>query len=229
MPVHRLSKELHCPAPALAEGGLLAVGGDLRPERLLLAYRSGIFPWYSAGDPILWWSPDPRLILFPEWLHVSRRLQRLLKQGVFRITTDTVFGQVIRACAAAPRPRQDGTWITPEMIDAYCGLHRQGYAHSFEAWHGDNLAGGLYGISIGGCFFGESMFSWETNASKAAFVRMVRQCAEWGIPLIDCQLANPHLLRLGAREVPRSLFLDLLEKHLRAETRRGPWTLSQGL
>lgn len=223
MPIFRLNRELLFPSPELAEDGLLAVGGDLCPERLLLAYRNGIFPWYSEGEPILWWSPDPRLILFPEWLHVSRRLQRVVKSGEFRITSDTAFDAVIRACAVAPRPRQDGTWITRGMIDAYSVLHREGYAHSFEAWQGETLAGGLYGVSLGGCFFGESMFSRVDNASKAAFVQMVRQCDAWGIRLIDCQIANPHLFRFGACEIPRKVFLELLRKHLRKKTKPGPW------
>ena len=175
MPVFLLDKDLVFPPPDLAdEGGLLAIGGDLSEKRLLLAYRMGIFPWYSEGDPLLWWSPDPRLILLPEEFHVSRRLARVIRQGVFRITMDEAFGSVIRACAETPRhdqgsrgsPARPGTWITGEMVEAYCRLHAAGYAHSVECWREDELAGGLYGVSLGNCFFGESMFSRASDASK---------------------------------------------------------------
>jgi len=224
MPIFRLTDALAFPPPHLAEEGLLAVGGDLRPERLLLAYRSGIFPWYSEGEPILWWSPDPRMILLPAELHLSRRFRRKLRQAPFRLTLDTAFAQVIQACATVPRKHQDGTWITPAMESAYTQLHHAGYAHSVECWRDENLVGGLYGISLGACFFGESMFSREPDASKIALAALVAQCRRWGIGLIDCQVANPHLGRLGAREVPREVFLKLLAQGLRAQSRRGPWS-----
>lgn len=226
MPVFRLGKELIFPSPELAEDGLLAVGGDLSVPRLLLAYRHGIFPWYSQGEPILWWSPDPRMVLLPEELHVSRRLQRSLKQGRFRVTCDTCFAEVIRACARTPRKHERGTWITAEMQQAYIRLHEAGYAHSFETWDGDTLAGGLYGVSLGACFFGESMFSQAPDASKTALAIARKHFVDWGIRLIDCQLPNPHLRRLGAREIPRAQFLHMIEQHLQQPTRPGPWTLS---
>lgn len=227
MPVFRLTEELVFPPPHLAEDGLLAIGGDLRQERLLLAYRSGIFPWYSEGEPILWWSPDPRIILLPDEFHAARRLQRVIKQGVFRVTLDTAFEEVIRSCATAPRKGQPGTWITRAMQKAYCALHHAGYAHSIECWQNDELAGGLYGVSLGACFFGESMFSRIPNASKVALATAVAQFKRWGIGLIDCQVSNEHLSRLGAREIPRSRFLKLLEHALRAGTRRGLWRLDR--
>ena len=171
MPIFRLPREVVFPDPSLAEpDGLLAVGGDLSPERLLRAYAEGIFPWFNEGSPILWWSPDPRLVLFPDELHVSSSLARTLRRGRYRVTADQAFGRVIRACSWTERPGQDGTWITDEMIAAYEELHRLGFAHSFEAWSGETLAGGLYGVSLGGAFFGESMFSERADASKAAFV-----------------------------------------------------------
>jgi leucyl/phenylalanyl-tRNA--protein transferase len=223
MPVFRLTRQLVFPPPELAEDGLLAVGGDLRVERLLLAYRMGIFPWYSEDEPILWWSPDPRFVLFPSEFHLSQRTQRIVKQGVFRVTVDEAFEQVMRACADAPRPDQDGTWIMPEMIDAYCRLHEAGYAHSFECWNANGLAGGLYGISLGACFFGESMFSNEPNASKVALASLVDRAKEWGFSLIDCQIRTPHLIQMGAREISRKEFLNLLADGLKPKTRQGKW------
>ena len=223
MPVFRLDERLIFPPPELAEDGLLAVGGDLSPDRLLLAYAMGIFPWYDEGQPILWHSPDPRLVLLAGGLHVSRSLERTLRRGTFRITFDAAFGRVVDACAAAARPGQDGTWITGEMRRAYKRLHKLGYAHSAEAWRGNRLAGGLYGVSLGGAFFGESMFARAPDASKAAFVTLVRQLPSWGIPLIDCQVATEHLERFGAREWPRERFLAALAKALELPTRRGDW------
>ena len=225
MPLFRLTGDLVFPPPHLAiEDGLLAVGGDLSVERLLLAYRSGIFPWFSEGDPLLWWSPDPRMVLLPEELHVSRSLQRVLKKGEFEVTFDTAFEPVIHACAEARGPKRDGTWITTEMEEAYCALHDAGYAHSVECWKDGELAGGLYGVSLGACFFGESMFSHTANASKAAFVRLVQQVQTWGYTLIDCQMHTPHLARFGAHEIPRKRFLALLREGLNADTRMGPWS-----
>jgi len=225
VPVFRLDERLIFPPPQLAEDGLLAVGGDLSPERLLLAYASGIFPWYDEGQPLLWHSPDPRLVLQTGELHVSRSLERTLRRGTFRITFDSAFGPVIDACAAAARPGQQGTWITGEMRRAYKLLHRLGFAHSAEAWMGDRLAGGLYGISLGGVFFGESMFALEPDASKAAFVSLVRQLRRWGITLVDCQVATGHLERFGAREWPRESFLSALVEALELPTHRGTWAM----
>lgn len=226
MPIHRLPRDVAFPDPELAEpDGLLAVGGDLSPERLVAAYAAGIFPWYSAGSPILWWSPDPRLVLEPGWLHVPRSLQRTLRRGRYRVTADRAFEQVIRACAGTARPGQDGTWITGAMAAAYLRLHRLGLAHSFEAWEGEALAGGLYGVSLGDAFFGESMFAARPDASKVAFVRSVEWLASRGVRLVDCQVRTEHLARFGARELPRAEFLAHLAAALEAPTRRGPWTL----
>jgi len=191
--------------------GLLAVGGDLQPERLLYAYRNGIFPWYGPDQPILWWSPDPRLLLYPEQLHVSHSLAKTLRQQRFRVTFDQAFDQVIQACAA-PRPGQAGTWITPEMQTAYIEMHRLGHAHSVECWQQGRLVGGLYGLAMGRVFFGESMFSHMTDASKVGFVTLVRQLERWDYRLIDCQVYTGHLERLGARMIPRREFTRLLEK-----------------
>ncbi len=204
--------------------GLLAVGGDLSPERLLAAYRRGIFPWYSEGQPILWWSPDPRLVLFPRELHVSRSLRKTLRRRPFAITLDAAFEDVIRACAQ-PRRGESGTWITEEMRHAYTRLHRLGWAHSVEAWQDGRLAGGLYGVAMGRVFFGESMFSRVSDASKAAFVHLVHQLAAWGYALIDCQVETAHLRRLGAAPVPRERFLALLDEHIRDPAAADPWQL----
>ena len=224
MALYRLPEEPVFPDPALAEpDGLLAVGGDLSPERLLAAYAAGIFPWFSRGNPILWWSPDPRLVLRPGWLHVPRSLERTLRRGRFLLRCDNAFGEVIRSCAEAPRPGQRGTWIVPRMIAAYRRLHALGLAHSFEAWEGNDLAGGLYGVSLGGAFFGESMFARSPDASKVAFVASVRWLSERGIDLVDCQVRTEHLARFGAREIPRPRFLADLESALQKPTLRGAW------
>ncbi len=226
MSLFRLPREPVFPDPELAEpDGLLAVGGDLSVERLLAAYAAGVFPWYSEGLPILWWSPDPRLVLFPEELHVSRSLGRTLRSGRFRMAADTAFERVIRACAGQARPGQDGTWLTPEMIEAYLRLHRRGFAHSFEAWEGEALAGGLYGVSLGAAFFGESMFADRPDASKAAFVRSVEWLAARGFQLVDCQVKTAHLQRFGAREIPRRQFLTRLAHVLERPTLRGRWEM----
>jgi len=227
VPIYRLGRAVAFPDPALAEpDGLLAVGGDLRPERLLEAYARGIFPWFDDRSPILWWSPDPRLVLVPEELHVSRSLARTLRRGTFRVTADTAFDSVIRRCAEKGRPGQRGTWITPEMMDAYGALHRLGFAHSFEAWEGEALAGGLYGVSLGAVFFGESMFADAPDASKVAFARGVAWLAARGVGLVDCQVRTDHLVSLGARELPRREFLARVEAALRAPTLRGRWELA---
>lgn len=226
MPVFRLNARLAFPPPELAdESGLLAVGGDLRPERLLLAYSLGIFPWYSEGLPILWYSPDPRLVLESGDLLVSRSLKKTLRRGRYRVTFDTAFDRVIRACADAPRPGQHGTWITDDMVRAYGRLHELGYAHSVEAWLDGELAGGLYGVSLGAGFFGESMFARADDASKVAFVTLVEQLRRWGIDLIDCQVHTEHLARFGAVEWPRERFLERLADVLAQPTRSGRWRL----
>lgn len=213
------------PTAALRQpDGLLAAGGDLSIERLLRAYRSGIFPWYEAGQPILWWSPDPRAVLFPGELRISRSLQRTLRRGRFVATADQAFPAVIEACAA-PRRGQPGSWITPEMNFAYTRLHELGYAHSVEVWLDAKLAGGIYGVAIGKVFFGESMFSHERDASKVALVYLVKQILAWGFKLIDCQIMSAHLATLGARTIPRNDFLSLIRKW--GEETRQPhrWTL----
>ena len=193
--------------------GLLAAGADLKPERLLAAYQRGIFPWYSPGQPVLWWSPDPREVLYPAEFHCSRSLARRLRRGDFTWHQDRDFPAVIAACAA-PRAQSPGTWITEAMLDAYCRLHELGFAHSAEVWRSGELVGGLYGIRLGGVFFGESMFSREPDASKAALAGLVRQCLADGTQLIDCQLPSAHLRSLGSRAVPRPQFLRELERAL---------------
>ncbi len=219
MPVFRLGNELAFPDPNLArEDGLLAVGGDLSPQRLLIAYSLGIFPWYNPGDPILWWSPDPRFVLFPKELHVPKRLRRFMKKMVFSITFDTAFDQVIEQCAQVRIERGEGTWLVPEMIEAYKVLHSLGLAHSAETWMGGRLVGGLYGVALGRVFFGESMFSLEPDASKSAFVTLMRHLEEWGFALIDCQLHTAHLERFGARHISRQRFLSLLNRLIREPT-----------
>jgi leucyl/phenylalanyl-tRNA--protein transferase len=224
MPVYLLSDEIIFPTPNLASGeGLLAVGGDLSQKRLLLAYSMGIFPWYSEAEPILWWSPDPRLVLYPGELRVSKSLQKTIKKGLFQITVDRAFEQVITECAKIRRKNNEGTWIVPDMIGAYCQLHASGFAHSVEAWQNDALVGGLYGVSLGKCFFGESMFSRATNASKVAFVALVNHLKSLSFDMIDCQVATEHLVSFGAREIPRARFLEQLEKSMLTPTRKGTW------
>lgn len=192
--------------------GLLAIGGDLSPERLLLAYRSGIFPWYSR-KPILWWSPDPRFVLYPEELNVSHSMKQVLKKGTFRISYNECFETVVDRCRTAPREGQDGTWITRDMLRAYTTLHKQGYAMSVECWQDHDLVGGLYGVKIGRCFFGESMFAAVSNASKAAFITFVQDHAA-RLSIIDCQVHTHHLASLGARFVSRVTFLDTVQRNL---------------
>lgn len=207
MPVFRLIDEPIFPAPELAEpDGLLAVGGDLHPVRLITAYRLGIFPWSSAAEPILWWSPAPRLVLYPTEFHLPGRLGRLIKNKTFTVSADTAFAEVIAGCAATPRRRENGTWITPEMQQAYIRLHELGFAHSIECWQDGQLAGGLYGVCLDRIFFGESMFTRISNASKVALATLVRQAVRQGIALIDCQMTTDHLLRFGARELSRAAF-----------------------
>ena len=228
MPVYRLDKRLVFPPVEHAEDGLLAVGGDLSPRRLVLAYSLGIFPWYSEGEPILWHSPDPRLVLRTGDLHVSRSLRRTIRRGTYRPTMDTAFRRVVAACAAVRRPGQRGTWITRAMKTAYGELHELGLAHSVEAWNDGELAGGLYGVSLGAAFFGESMFSKAPDASKVAFVVLVEQLARWGVTLVDCQVHTEHLARFGATEWPRRTFVAELRRALRSPTRQGRWSFDEG-
>jgi len=224
MTIFRLPEEIYFPSPELAEDdGLLAVGGDLGVERLLLAYSMGIFPWYDEDSPVLWWSPDPRLVLLPEEMKVSRSLRQTIKKGEYDVTFDTAFDKVIMSCAGANRKEQDGTWITDDMMDAYQRLHEAGFAHSVESRYEGELAGGLYGVALGGVFFGESMFAGRSNASKVAFVKLVELLKQWGYRMIDCQVTTEHLVRFGAREIPRTEFLKLLKKYLKIQTPRGKW------
>ncbi|MFO1372017.1 MAG: leucyl/phenylalanyl-tRNA--protein transferase [Candidatus Competibacteraceae bacterium] len=208
--------------------GLLAAGGSLAPRRLLRAYRLGIFPWYSSGQPILWWSPDPRLVLFPECLNISRSLRKTLRKAWFTMTADTAFPAVISACSAARGPNI-GTWITPEMNRAYCRLHHLGHAHSIEAWHQGELVGGLYGVAVGRVFYGESMFSRMSDASKAALVALTIQLRRWAFAVIDCQVRTDHLLRMGAVDIARADFLQLLDRYCALPGREGPWQLDNDL
>jgi leucyl/phenylalanyl-tRNA--protein transferase len=227
MPVYRLTLRPVFPPVHLAEpeNGLLAVGGDLSRERLLKAYAEGIFPWYSPGDPILWWSPDPRAVLFPAEFHLSRRNRRYLLHSAFRVTRDREFSRVIEACAAIPRRHEKGTWITPEMKVAYIDLHKAGLAHSFETRSADGqLVGGLYGVSLGRCFFGESMFSLVDHASKAALVELVAFALRHNFHFIDNQFLTSHLKTFGVREIRRRQYLQCLERALRKPTLRGSWS-----
>ncbi len=224
MPVFQLSDENVFPPPELAdENGLLAVGGDLCEERLLLAYSMGIFPWYSGNDPVLWWSPDPRLVLFPDDLKISRSLTQTIHKGIFKVTMDTDFESVIQACATVHRKDDGATWITADMMDAYIDLHKSGYAHSVESWYKGELAGGLYGISLGSAFFGESMFTKKSNASKVAFALLVQQLSKWNFTLIDCQITTGHLKSFGAVEISRRTFLKKLHSSLNNAASRKRW------
>ena len=214
------------PVESATPEGLLAVGGDLSSERLLAAYRRGIFPWYNPGQPILWWSPDPRAVLYPEKLKVSHSLRKTLKRGQLRVTFDTCFREVMLACAA-PREQYPGggTWINDDMVDAYTRLHAMGYAHSIETWHENRLVGGLYGVALGGVFFGESMFARTTDASKVALAVLVGKLREWEFALIDCQIPSAHLTSLGAEEIPRGVFLAGLERALKLPGQPGRWQI----
>ena len=224
MPIFRLSEKISFPPPHFAESeGLLAVGGDLSEKRILLAYQMGIFPWFAEDEPILWWSPDPRMLLYPWDVHVSKRLQRIIRQRAFKVTCDTAFQQVISACASIRIRNFQGTWIGEEMIDAYCRLFDSGYAHSVEVWQGKNLAGGLYGLSLGGSFFGESMFSRVTNTSKIALVALCHFLNALSFDFIDCQVQTSHLKRMGAVAVSRSRFLKMLQQSLTRKTLKGNW------
>ena len=227
MPVYRLTQDLVFPSPHLASHeGLLAIGGDLSVKRLLLAYSLGIFPWYSDGEPVLWWSPEPRLVLYPDELKVSRSLNKIIKKGAFKVTMDRAFEEVISECARIRLENQEGTWIVDDMVSAYCRLHATGFAHSVEAWRDERLAGGLYGVSLGKCFFGESMFTRVTDASKVALVALVKHLKALCFALLDCQIATAHLKRFGAREISRARYLDELNKALKTPTLRGRWTMT---
>ena len=224
MTVFLLTDKIVFPPPHLASGeGLLAIGGDLSRERLLLAYRMGIFPWFSDDEPILWWSPDPRLVLYPREIRISKTLKKIIRKGVFTVTVDSAFVRVINQCAQIRLENNQGTWIVEDMIDVYCKLHESGFAHSVEAWYQGELAGGLYGVSLGRCFFGESMFTRISNASNVALVTLVEYLNKLSFDMLDCQLTTKHLLRFGAREIPRPAFLKQLEESLKSPTKKGKW------
>lgn len=227
MPIFWLDEEdLLFPHPSLADpNGVLALGGDLRPERLLLAYQHGIFPWFNPGEEIIWWSPDPRFVLFPADLKVSRSMRPYFNQQKFRVTYDQSFAEVMKACQTVDRLAQGqaGTWITGSMLEAYIKLHELGFAHSVEVWEGDELVGGLYGVALGKVFFGESMFTRRSNASKFGFISMVRHLSEKGYNLIDCQQQTKHLKSLGAKSISRSSFLEHLTQNRADESLKGSW------
>lgn len=225
MPIYQLMDHIPVfPSPEEAErDGLLAIGGDLSPERLLVAYQQGIFPWYEEGQPLLWWSPDPRLIMEPKNFKLSRSLKKVIRKGQFQVRTDTSFSEVIRACATIRTENDQGTWITMDMEEAYIRLHELGYAHSVETWYDGELVGGLYGIFLGRAFFGESMFMRKTDASKVAFAALVEQMKKWKVDLIDCQVTSNHLKSLGAVEIPRLEFLKRLKQAISFKTIPQKW------
>ncbi|WP_456463543.1 leucyl/phenylalanyl-tRNA--protein transferase [Persephonella sp.] len=217
-----LDEDIWFPDPYTAPADFpLAFGGDLYPERLLFAYSLGIFPWYSEGEPIMWWSPDPRMVLFPQDLKISRSLKKMLKK--FEVSFDREFERVIKMCASVKRKGQEGTWITPEMVDAYIRLHKLGYAHSVEVYLNGELVGGLYGVSIGRTFFGESMFHTVSNASKVGFVHLVERLKSWNFDIIDCQQSTSHMARFGAVDISRKKFLDILKKSVKKPSIVGNW------
>ncbi|QYJ68691.1 leucyl/phenylalanyl-tRNA--protein transferase [Flavobacterium litorale] len=210
-----LSRELYFPSPTIASPeGIVAVGGDLSPERLLLAYKSGIFPWFEDDEPILWWSPPERMVLFLDELKISKSMRNILNRGTFRVTYNTAFKEVIHNCSTIKRKEEDGTWITSEMTEAYIKLHELGHAKSVEVWQGTDLVGGLYGVDLGNVFCGESMFSKVSNASKVGFIALVKKLQQNGYLLLDCQVYNPHLASLGAREINRELFLKIITQKI---------------
>jgi leucyl/phenylalanyl-tRNA--protein transferase len=226
MPIYMLTDELRFPPPEGASAeGIVAIGGDFRPERLLLGYAQGIFPWPSEGLPLLWFSPDPRFALTPGQAHIPRSLRKRLRKNPFEIRFDTSFSTVIRACARIRRPGQRGTWITRELLHGYEALHERGYAHSIEAWNGQDLVGGLYGVGLGSIFFGESMFALEPDASKCAFTVLLGQLIAWRFTLVDCQVHTEHLERFGASNWPRDEFLATLRAGTSNDTLLGPWKL----
>lgn len=220
-----LDESITFPAASTAQqepDGLLAAGGDLSAQRLITAYKKGIFPWYEEGQPILWWSPNPRTVITPSSLHISRSMGKVLKKRAFNVTFDQAFNQIIRACAA-PRDAESGTWITNEMIEAYCELHRLGHAHCVEVWEGDTLVGGLYGIAFGTVFFGESMFSHASNASKVGFITLAQHLFALGFTLIDCQVASEHLFTLGAVEISRDKFISTIQQAIPQKSNASNW------
>lgn len=224
MPIFQLDEQIVFPPPELAEpNGLLAVGGDLTPERLIAAYRRGIFPWFSENDPILWWFTSPRLILYPDELRIPKRLNREIKKGSFSVTFDCAFPRVIQACADVRRQNDEQTWITDEMISSYIKLHKRGYAHSVECWQNDKLAGGLYGVALDRIFFGESMFTKITNSSKICFVNLVQRLQLHNFRLIDCQMTTGHLLQFGAREISGRTFQQELQNSINNLSADGAW------
>ena len=230
MPIYQLDDEIWFPHPELAhEEGILAVGGDLKPQRLLTAYYNGIFPWFSEEEPIIWWSPDPRMVLWPTDLKMSKSMRKVIRDGVFTMTIDTAFEQVIQACAEQPRRDQDGTWITEDMQHAYIKLHELGFAHSVEVWQGNELVGGLYGVMVGSVFCGESMFARVSNASKFGFILLVQALQQAGCTMVDCQTHTDHLASLGAAEIPREEFLKHLEQHNQENILPGKWVLEDGV
>ncbi|MCD4722493.1 MAG: leucyl/phenylalanyl-tRNA--protein transferase [Desulfobacula sp.] len=224
MPLFRLSKRLDFPPAWLSRSdGLLCIGGDLSPKRLLLAYKNGIFPWFSKNEPFLWWSPDPRLVLFPKDINISKSLNKKIKKNLFKVTMDNAFEQTIVSCASPREKEHEGTWLVDEMIDSYIQLHNMGYAHSIETWRGNKLVGGLYGVCLGGSFFGESMFSFESDASKIALVALANHLKKQGFDLIDCQVRTTHLLRMGACEISRNSFLDIINKSAKRKDIKDIW------
>jgi leucyl/phenylalanyl-tRNA---protein transferase len=224
MPLFRLSERLDFPPAWLARSdGLLCIGGDLSAQRILLAYENGIFPWFSENEPILWWSPDPRLILFPENINVSKSLNKKIKKNYFHLTVDHAFKQTILSCAKPRRKEYAGTWLVEEMIEAYIQLHKLGYAHSIETWNKDQLVGGLYGICLGGTFFGESMFSFESDASKIALVALAHHLNRHHFDLIDCQVTTNHLLSMGATEISRNSYLDRIQQSVKRKDTKDIW------
>ena len=226
MSIFQLTDDILFPEPRLAEpNGLLAVGGDLSPARLITAYRQGIFPWYSDGDPILWWSPAPRLVLFPDQFHLPKRLGRTMRKQLFQVTMDSAFADVIESCGSLREESGEGTWITEEMKEAYINLHKLGFAHSVECWFDGKLAGGLYGICLDRVFFGESMFSRKTDASKVALATLAGYAEQAGIRVIDCQMTTEHLLRFGSREINRSEFQELLQQFVQNILPQERWSL----
>ena len=226
MPVYQLTNDIIFPAPNVAEpDGLLAIGGDLSAPRLITAYRQGIFPWYSEGDPILWWSPAPRMVLLPEQFHLPRRLARTIRKQIFQVSADTAFADVISSCGSLRKESGEGTWITKEMKDAYIHLFELGFAHSVECWFEGELAGGLYGVCLDRVFFGESMFSRKSDASKIGLATLVRYAEKVGIRAIDCQMSTSHLLRFGSREIEREEFQEILERFIQTIVPQKKWRL----
>ncbi|MCD4675566.1 MAG: leucyl/phenylalanyl-tRNA--protein transferase [Desulfobacula sp.] len=224
MPLFRLSKRLDFPPAWLARSdGLLCIGGDLSSKRLLLAYKNGIFPWFSKDEPFLWWSPDPRLVLFPKNVNISKSLNKKIKKNFLTITVDNAFEQTIRSCAKPRKNEHEGTWLVDEMIDSYIKLHSMGYAHSIETWKKNKLVGGLYGVCLGGSFFGESMFSFESDASKIALVALANHLKKYSFDLIDCQVTTTHLLSMGACEISRNSFLDIINESVKRKDIKNIW------